>query len=392
MPDDSVTIEPPVDRPPGEQQALLGQCARCFRAVEPGQLVDTNAGSRHVCATCAEQLRTCSRCRLPIVGEARYSDRGNLICDRHYGWPSYLYEVCDRCDQVTQYPGLTESGRYVCRTCRSLYVYCDGCDVLVLPGDGLCDACAEEQDYDLSDWCYDYSYKPEPVFRGDGPVYLGLELEVDICGSRRAAAEVAADHLGTLGYLKEDSSIDGFEVVTHPMSYRWAMDNFPWRLLADLDRAGAEVHDNTGIHIHVNRDGFQDPCHAFRWLKFIYRNEPQVTAIARRSSAEWAEFHPSGRERAKDAAKGDQDGPRHVAVNTTNFATFELRVFASSLDEQEVQAALAFAAASIEYTRYLKVPDVIHGGWTWAAFTEWLAERDEYAPLRAEMEALACAC
>lgn len=382
-----------------QESELLAECASCLSAVPISRMVNTTVAPRHVCESCAELLPTCWECDQVVVGSTWATDTGHRICGHHIDGPSYVYETCNRCGQATQAPRSTEHSGSVCLDCADLYTECEGCDILITPGIHLCDECTSDgAGGDLDDLfgghrlIYDYAYKPEPVFHGTGPVWLGLELEVDVYGGRRAAAEVANYHLGQLGYLKDDSSINGFEVVCHPMSYEWAMAHFPWRLLRDLERHGAEVHDNTGIHIHINRNGFSDPIHVFRWLKFIYRNERQVTTISRRSSGEWAEFHPSDRERAKHAAKGDMLGNRHVAVNTGNPTTFELRVFASSLDTQELKAALAFAAASVEYTRHLKVPDVIHGGWTWAAFTEWLADRDEFSPLRAEMEALGCAC
>jgi hypothetical protein len=58
-----------------------------------------------------------------------------------------------------------------------------------------------------------------------------------------------------------------------------------------------------------------------------------------------------------------------------------------------VQAALAFADASVRYTRALTVLDIArHSGWDWSSFTRWLPEHPQYLPLTRELEALACAC
>lgn len=70
----------------------------------------------------------------------------------------------------------------------------------------------------------------------------------------------------------------------------------------------------------------------------------------------------------------------------------KLRVFASSLHRQQVLAALAFADASVEYTRGLTAAQIARRcGWEWSAFTAWIATRPHYAALTSELEDLACA-
>jgi RNA-directed DNA polymerase len=61
-------------------------------------------------------------------------------------------------------------------------------------------------------------------------------------------------HLGRLGYLKADSSIGtGFEIVTHPMSYDWAMANFP-REDAEVLRDGiGEVLATMGLRLSPDK-------------------------------------------------------------------------------------------------------------------------------------------
>jgi hypothetical protein len=197
-----------------------------------------------------------------------------------------------------------------------------------------------------------------------------------------------------LGYLKSDESIGGgFELVTHPMSYPWALANFPWGLLPALARSGCQATDRTGLHVHVSRDGFASASHVFRWMKFVYRNQAPVTALARRDSDQWARFDDDDRYRVKDYAKGYPGLYRYRAINTLNLHTFELRIFASSLDPVQVKAALGFAAATVEYTRTLTVADITRRhGWGWDAFVTWLADRPRYAALLSQVEALTCAC
>lgn len=234
-----------------------------------------------------------------------------------------------------------------------------------------------------------YSYKPTPKFRGKGPLYLGMELEVAI---DRYTLDEAARHanarLGDIAYLKSDSSIgSGFEIVSHPMSYDFAMSDFPWELLSELPNFGAYESSECGLHVHASRRGFSDERHMYRWIKFFYRNSANISRLARRESGQWASFSDSERKRAYEYAKFGQTGERYSAINTQNRTTLEVRVFASSLDKLNVQGALGLVAGSIEYTRKLTTEDILkRKGWEWPNFAEWLSE--DYSPLKQQMALL----
>lgn len=242
------------------------------------------------------------------------------------------------------------------------------------------------------DGLHDYDYTPKLVFRGDGAPWFGLEIEIttDDIGD---AVSIIDDHAGKLIYCKHDGSVDGLEAVTHPMSYDWAMENFPWEMFPKLRDSGCSIipQDN-GIHIHVSRDGFKDAAHLYRWLKLWYRNPMDIQRIARRTSEHWASFRPDHKRSHKEHVKRgkpsyvrDSDGTlysRYSAINTTNDATLELRVFASSLRPERVRAALQLAAASVEYTRHLTCQDIAaRRGWEWKVFMAWVKDSGRYPDL-----------
>lgn len=318
-------------------------------------------------------------------------------------------QSCHECD----YPFhrfdmvLTVHGDRVCEPCaRRDYWRCE-CDQWVPdteyncpdcgddaePEEGRCDCgSCDYDDDDDDDLINSYSYAPYLEFHGEGPVFLGLEVEVSTRhGDRGDLARTAVDHLGGMGCLKEDGSIgDGFEIVTQPMTWEYARESFPWRMFNALESDGADAAASCGIHVHVSRDGFDSPAHIYKWLQLIYRNQDQVQTLARRESDQWAAFTEDHKADAKHHAKGSKDAERYRAVNVTNDDTFEVRVFASSLDACQIQAALAFVAAGVEYTRHLSVPQIVTGGWDWAAFYAWIAQHDTYAALTAELEDLEC--
>ncbi|MFE3001373.1 hypothetical protein ACFXG4_41105 [Nocardia sp. NPDC059246] len=303
------------------------------------------------------------------------------------------YDRCDDCHYLAVELHDVHNGDSVCSDCVGSYHECGDCSHLISYDEDYCSDCRYGRHDDRIQY---YSYKPDPVFHGDGDLHLGLELEVKTRPSTlRRCVDIALEHLGSLGYLKEDGSIgnNGFEMVTHPMSYPWAIMHFPWAMLPELDAGGAYIDADVGIHVHVSRSGFATPAHVYRWMKFVYRNEFQATQLARRTSTEWANFDSDARAEIVNYAKGDREGfGRYQAINVYPEHTYEVRIFASSLHPQQVQAALAFVAASVEYTRELTSADIARRrGWEWTAFVTWVRSHTAYSPLLAEMEALSCA-
>jgi hypothetical protein len=73
-------------------------------------------------------------------------------------------------------------------------------------------------------------------------------------------------------------------------------------------------------------------------------------------------------------------------VNVNNEHTYEVRIFATSLDANVVFSAISFVSATIEYTRQLKGRDVMKsGGMTWDGFRAYVESQPQYATLLTEM-------
>jgi hypothetical protein len=61
-------------------------------------------------------------------------------------------------------------------------------------------------------------------------------------------------------------------------------------------------------------------------------------------------------------------------------------MFATSLNQQEVRAALGLVHATIEYTRTLRAHEVMKAdGLSWGAFVKWVMPRAEYTDLMNEI-------
>lgn len=369
----------------------------------------------------------CDGCRLDREEDRRPEERERaeycfLCCDRHTPtWNMHTECEYDRCDLVHT-PAQ-----------RRYFDYCDACGHC--HGTPICVDCSEcgethatpecePEESEVSSLIHSYNYRPDPRFLGQGPLYLGFELELGFPESGvygvSDAAEAVHEIVDPYAYLKEDGSIDhGFELVSHPMSFAFATDRFPMEdMMASLRNNGAESSSGLGIHVHVSRAGFDSPSHVYRWLKLLYRNSQQVERIARRRNSHWAMFRPEERLLGKMYAKGwphsyqmtmDEDqqirashrsqfgsqyygSHRYSAVNcNTGHGTFEVRVFRSTTSTRKLMAAIGLCHSSIEYTRELTAADVCQrDGWQWSSFADWVADRPQYAPLYKEMEVRQC--
>ena len=299
-----------------------------------------------------------------------YPGRIRVFCDDCVGW-------CDTCCE--SYRDYSDHLSRYCDYCDTYYCpdadyeYCEDCDEIRCTDCGPCTRCHSA----IRQYSYrPHSYRPKGDFSNS--VLMGLELEVDGDQSDIVDAVHKYDDDESHIYLKHDGSIDGVELVTHPMTLDWAMQYPFGDLVRTIENHGGRASNACGLHIHVSRNAFKrGSSHAMRWLMFLYRNAENITDyVARRESNQWAAWtKPRHRELFRKAT-GVHRGERYVAVNCNNGRTYELRFFASTLDETELLASLQFADASVEYTRALSAGDVAAGALRWHRFATWLIADD----------------
>lgn len=324
--------------------------------------------------------------------EAILDDRGDSLDD---------YFVCEYCNSFrhTDIRTYVGHGAY-CERCVDAFRYnCDDCGRAYWDGDDHdCDP-----DYNSDSPIHDYSYKPMPFFfppksNTNERLYFGVELEVESRrGTRSDCAEYVQQALGSRAYLKYDGSLDnGFEIVTHPHTLDELRKEFAFDAFASFREKGLRSWNTTtcGLHVHVSRDAFgiaydnrtddfvhyeqvtrSRMSHELRFIKLIYDNQVQVCKLAGRTSG-YAHFHDKG----NLAAKVRSDGfDRHVAVNTENNDTLEVRVFKGSLKPERVIGAVEFVHAGVEYTRNLKVSGK-NRALSWLAFCGYVHTNQEQYP------------
>ena len=269
--------------------------------------------------------------------------------------------------------------------------------------------------------------------QGRGPVWYGMELELSNCGS--AAWRRAFRNLGPiLAEVKPDGSL--METTTHPMSYRFFMANYPWDLLGQWESDGAVAHpDSGGIHVHVNKAGFNGADHVYNWWQLYYESPTLMTRLGGRTNPS-RHFTPRPDRRAMRTlarqvagqielsralhtgavnARGRGDTkylrPEDKAViRETEMAvmrvrdhvydygrgeagaisvrrhepTFEVRFPGAAITKGQVATRIQLIAAGVEYTRNQEG----EGDHTFASFADWVRNKRRYPELAASIAAL----
>ena len=305
-----------------------------------------------------EEKRTCTHC-----GKVLSEDEGTivyeeLLCDECV---EDCCITCDYCgDIIFTEDCVTDDHTYLCQSCfDDHYSRCECCGTIIrydavswhndLP---YCYSCYDE----MNDEIEEYSYKPEPLFRGAGKRFFGIELEVDEggkdCDNAYRIKNIANAQLENI-YIKSDGSLDdGFEIVSHPMTLDYHKNEMNWEsVMKEAVNLGYRSHQTStcGLHIHVNRDAFGDNQSEqeeviSRILFFVEKHWAELFQFSRRSTYNmnrWSArfgFEKTGKE-ILNKAKSGVNG-RYVAINLNNYHTIEFRLFRGTLKHNTFIATL----------------------------------------------------
>lgn len=263
--------------------------------------------------------------------------------------------------------------------------------------DWLCDDCGRIIHRDRAYWdnddnaycssCWDehcsviheYSYTPDLVFHGKGLRHFGVELEIDGGGTDRYNAEkllnIANDDAENL-YIKTDGSLDeGLELVTHPMTLTYRLNEMPWAAVLhkaqEMDYL-SHAAGTCGLHVHISRLAFgctyeQQEASIARLLYFVEKFWAELLRFSRRTQSQmnrWAarygmKLTPTDQmSHAKNSCAG-----RYTAVNLTNSDTVEIRMFRGTLKPNTLKATLEMVNHLVEVAVSLSDSEVQDMSW-----------------------------
>ena len=270
---------------------------------------------------------------------------------------------------------------------------------------------------------HNYNYKPEPEigYKNDREsrehLTFGVELECEPRndgGNVRMDAYELSDRIdeipGGRTYCKSDGSLsNGVEIVSHPGTLAHHMYVMHWRQIQrTCEKAGFRSHDaaNSGLHVHVGRAQLgstdaerDDVTRKVQVLFALYTAELTRFSRRRRSCLEqWAPInslgmtpdairHISTADLARWAAacvpayRSNHDD-RYTAVNVTNTATVEIRIFRGTLKRDTLIAAIQLVSNVFEYAMAHDWADIPASTWADVAAYKPYKELTDYLVAR----------
>jgi hypothetical protein len=176
-----------------------------------------------------------------------------------------------------------------------------------------------------------------------------------------------AEGLPGFVYAKNDGSLDnGFEIVSHPLSWQWLQENNGhWNtLLGRVLKGGFRSFETTtcGMHVHLSANAFVGSAHLYKFLRLFLEEQDMILTISGRSSlaalTRWAAFDDTNRGIIYKAKNKRNIGNRYSAVNLQNRHTVEIRVFRGTLAPDGFWKNLEFVHAAFTFTRDTAIPKV----------------------------------
>lgn len=310
---------------------------------------------------------------------------------------------CEDCDtlfdpdscgaSLDMYDGET---RDVCPSCEDNYYRCDDCGDYVSGdrvisddyGDTYCPNCARDNSPDLQGYGHTYADDFFSVHMDPTPaLYMGIELETEPTDGRPGALATEVCDAGGRERLccKYDGSLEnGCEIVTQPMTPAYHLTSDMWPAVLEACREhGTTSHDNRrcGLHVHVSRSYFGHgyeadtrictldrliQTHSEEWRRFARRTVGQLDQWAAIETPEALGIEPTDAPAIKREKWGKQKSrcSRYRALNLTNFATVEFRLWRGSLNPETLRATIEATAALAIVAHDVHDAEAVEG-WSW---------------------------
>ena len=328
-------------------------------------------GITYYCDWCIEALgyKKCDHCDVYVPEGGMRSHNGHRYCRTCF---DTLYVICNGCLGVVE-RALASQGRDFrpyCEDCfNERFFVCEGCGGVdwidnrrMEDETCLCGRCFSERDRVIRE----YSYTPTRFnfgkFAWENTTYLGIELEVEPSGSDWETEALSLHkkmkelNVANRYYLKEDGSIQGFEIVTHPCTLQYAKKQMQFRrILNYLQEEGFTSYESgrCGLHVHIGIRNLTD-FEVMKVRTFFAKCTNQIVKFSCRNSNALNYCLPETFNKPTFLG-GLQDGRYHALALRAKCQTIEMRIFRGTLSYKRFMATLEFADATIGFAQNVGV-------------------------------------
>ena len=368
-----------VDDPP-----TMAECTHCHAEISDEE--STIFEREPYCEDCFnDHFFTCESCDDIYSNDEEHMGDDLPFCESCF---DESFSPCARCSETVANNDSYHIEDYgaVCDSCyQDHFSMCDYCerrfpsdDMCDLRGDWVCHYCYENRDHndDGNEYgIHEYDYRPTFVFSGKGPLFFGLELEIEFKGDHDDTVKIC----GFLAnyewiYLKHDGSLsNGIELVTHPATFEvfCTRKKEIKEILKYLKSHGARSFntDTCGVHVQFSRRAVTR-CEEIKISHFIAEYPKQCEVIAQRGSVH---FSKNGKKKLFDYHKNLE---RYSAVNFCNKKTVEFRLFKGTLDFDSFWSYLVFSRALVGFVKSVPIRYC-----TWRHFCDFLTKDKDYKEL-----------
>lgn len=352
-------------------------CDDCGELVEEDRTYTTH-DNRIICENCYDSngYFTCERCGKVTEDchVVHIKDTEEYICDDCAAEGNY-YQCMECGEWYSNSRIITDSeGQYLCEDCYcDNYYTCAECGEFVHQNDCLWD---DVHDEPYCEYCYNTEVQSQFInsyhsnsnwtvhctedeyndYRSD-KLTLGLEIEV---AGNVSYAEGFMDKVDNdLIYLERDGSVAGFEIITQPMTRKYATELFENKISKGfefLKENNFKGHDAGGIHIHVGLP-YDEPDFTsclLKLKKLLYNLSPRMQGllllISQRKPDELKHWSNNAYYRKLTLQNCMLQDNRYESLNIDSRThTLEFRMFNSNLRTERIMKNIEVVLSLLDY-------------------------------------------
>lgn len=314
-------------------------CEKCGRVMDDSQDVFIADTYEHVCDDCAEEFYyQCMECGSWFSAGGIITDsEGECLCEDCY---CNNYDTCAGC---------------------GCFVHTDDCYWDDVREEAYCGLCYEEEIrnqvinryHSHNKWTVHYAENERDDYVS---VKLTLGLEIEVEGDTDFADGFMERVDNDLIYLEKDNSVEGFEIITQPMTREYITEVFPnkiskgFKYLRENDFKG---HNAGGIHIHVANYGHTGLT-VYRLKRLLYNLDSKqqslflkLTQRTKSDLVQWADNQVPFNMSIEYACL---QNTRYEALNLDDrTGTLEFRMFNSNLRVERISKNIEMVYALLDY-------------------------------------------